>query len=386
MPIMLGVLVLLLVLAGSRTWFTMARNDNQGGSTDIYGGETNAITTLRAMIRSQKPEPEILAELHRLAATMAPGKTGYNDFLAVAAPYVEKALTQARKADIKAENDRWQALANTARAEAERIAATEAQKTAEAQKATEEARRQAAAATEAQRLRNRLNEQQAVIRDQMLQKTNALDFSGAKILLSPMLASKDPAAKSWAEWWTKILNDADNYYKMIRNSRSKLTGVKIPVLADKNSWQIDKVVYDKVSIKYVRLVVNDEGKDCIEEQHDSVEIDQLLFPQLEAINHKLAETEGLAPLELGQLSATFMLARGAYLAHIANLLQKLRVPQAVRDEVANLNGRDYMHNQLQFFSKLDRKQANALAELLHTSDPTAFAAIAEDVRAILRAK
>ena len=217
----------------------------------------------------------------------------------------------------------------------------------------------------------------------MLQKTNAMDFSGARILFSPMLASNDPARKTWAELWTKVLNDADKYYKLIRNSKEKLAGIKMPVLGDKIKWQIDSVVYDKVNIKRVRQVVDKDGNDRIEELTGSLEIDQLLFPQLEAINHKLAETESLSPIEVGQLSANFLLARGAYLAPITGFLQKLGAPQELQDEVANLSGQYYMQNQLEFLRKLNKTQATELAGLLKNSDPTAFATVADEVQQII---
>jgi len=386
MPMLIGAVVLLLALGGGGAWFAMSRasgDSGEAGGAATDGGTKDGVAIVKAMISSQKPENEILAELNRLATSMAPDKAGYNDFLAVAAPYVEKALAQAREADITAEKERWQALALAAKAETERIAAEEAKRAEEAKKAEEEAQRQAEAEAEAQRLLERLNEQKAALRDQMLQKTNAMDFSGARILFSPMLASNDPATRNWAELWTKVLNDADKYYKLIRNSKEKLAGIKMPVLGDKIKWQIDSVVYDKVNIKRVRQVVDKDGNDRIEELTGSLEIDQLLFPQLEAINHKLAETESLSPIEVGQLSANFLLARGAYLAPITGFLQKLGAPQELQDEVANLSGQYYMQNQLEFLRKLNKTQATELAGLLKNSDPTAFATVADEVQQII---
>ncbi len=388
MLIIAGAIVLLLALGGGGAWFAMSRDSGAGGeaggaTTD--GGTKDSVASVKAMISAQKPEAEILAELNRLAVTMAPGKAGYNDFLAVAAPYVEKALAQAREADITAEKERWQALAQTAKAEAERLAAEEAKKTEEAKKAEAEALRLAEAEAETQRQLERLNEQKNALRDQMLQAANSMDFSGARILFSPMLASNDPAAKAWAELWTNVLNDADKYYKLLRNSKEKLAGVKIPVLADKIKWEIDSIVFDKVNLKRVRQVYKD-GQDRMEELTDSIEIDQLLFPQLEVVNHKLAETESLSSVDVGKLCANFLLARGAYLALIAGFLQKLGAPQELQDEVATLNGQYYMQSQLEFLRKLTKVQATALDGLLKNSDPTAYDAVADEVQQIIGGK
>ncbi|NLE55658.1 MAG: hypothetical protein GX617_12020, partial [Lentisphaerae bacterium] len=91
----------------------------------------------------------------------------------------------------------------------------------------------------------------------------------------------------------------------------------------------------------------------------------------------------LSPIEVGQLSANFLLARGAYLAPITGFLQKLGAPQELQDEVANLSGQYYMQNQLEFLRKLNKTQATELAGLLKNSDPTAFATVADEVQQII---
>lgn len=401
-PLLIAAALIVIALAGGGGWFAM----NRGSSPDVTppgesGANDNApLAAIKDMINNQAPEAQIIAELSRLAPSISPGQAGYDDFLKTAAPYVEKALVLAREANVNAETNRWQQLAQAAKAEADIIAAEETKKADEAKKAEEEAQRLTDAQTRQQEQLNRLNEQKAAIRDHMLQKTNAMDFGQAEILFAAMLASPDPEVKAWAERWTTVINGAEKYYKMIRDSKDKLAGVKILVLGEDkdHKWQIASVVFDKVNLKYSRTRYID-GKEQREDIKDSLDIKHLLFDQLDAISQKLASTEGLPLAEIRRLSAFFLLARGAYLAPIANFLQSLDVEKELQDEVALLNGQAYVQGQLDYIRtikenkdeagqsdylrNLREKQVKELIAHLKKIDPVASEAVADQVLQIL---
>ena len=325
-------LVVLLVAGGA--WWTMSRSkaetpglggDGKNGGTASAGGNQEdagaALAALAAKRDAGKPEAEIRSGLRRFIQTHGDESASTEEFLALAAPYREKDLDQARETCRARERQEWEekarVLAKQAEAEKQKRDAEAAaaekrrrEEEAEKQKATAAARHEALDLAERDKLRW---EAVTLCRQQR--------FSDADALFVPLAVSNNPKESEWAKRKQRCISMAEKLLAGIQNSQKALAGVVLPIPRQRGKWKVARIGFKQVVVENRHRIYR-KGKRSEEVKTLDIPITELTAPQMDILTQNKWRIDGRPEKERQLLFAAYLLSRAEYLPEAKKRLEK----------------------------------------------------------------
>ncbi|MBR0457826.1 MAG: protein kinase [Victivallales bacterium] len=319
LAMILGIVAVLVVLGGGAAAFFLKGNqEDKPAATEATPG-TNAPATISVEQRkfnelkalaASNDRAKALTAIVDAAPVFAPPSKLAAQYCALAAPFIEEALAEARKPALDKFEEEWNKRVERTRQE-------DIAKKEEAERKAKQAElaRQAAAlkAAEERRVKQRHEDflaSQSTLRTEILKLTNQFDFDGAISALADLDNSTVPEERKWAKGWISLLNKANSLYKLHRNSGDKFKGTNITVLADKLKWQIADISFDEISIINTRIVYKDH-KETEETQNAKLDLKNLLPPQFTAITEAAVKAGEVTEADSQLMQYVFLGVQGA---------------------------------------------------------------------------
>ncbi|NLF94427.1 MAG: protein kinase, partial [Oligosphaeraceae bacterium] len=390
--LLIGVLaVLLLVAGGVAAWFFLGRDDGAAAAPDNAAGESPAaaadsrLAGLQAKIQAAAPEPEIMAELLRLAYEVEAGTPDYDALLKLAGPYLEPVLQSARAVQMSEIQSGWSRRIEAFKEQKQREE-EEAKVVAEqARKEAEAAREQKQREEEARKLAEEFELAKQQIRDKVVQCATQLDFSGARVPFAVMSQSSNEEEKDWAMLWLSYIDQAEALFLSLKNSKDKVAGVSFRIRNEKNisqEWKVSTISYNTVRLKLVKSGHERRGKGQEEEEQEkSYELDQMAEG---GNNFVLLVQEALKAdgreSEFDNLYGSFLLVRGEQIAH--KHLEAAMASERILSELPLLRS-SYVKTQVERLKIRPKARALQYARYLKKNYPDEFAPYEEEAKTII---
>lgn len=384
-------LVLGLGYGGYRFFLGGGTPASEGGSPESRRGPDqpkagkNALKDLKELISSGAQEAEVVGRL----TALAPEYGDDEEFLSLAAPYVERALKAPRGTLVKADLGVWEARAKelAEAAKAAREAEEERQKQEQAKREQAE-REQAEREAEAAR-RVELTAKQDELRWQAIDLCRGHKYSDAAMLFVRLGASRDPEAQAWAAGKQMCINLAEQLFQKIYNTKKKMAGVKFNIQG--KDWTVSHVSYRYIEIER-ESTRYEKGQAFTENYEEKIPFEDLTPQQMYALSSRLWELDGLDPDEHKLEFGAYLLARGEFLAQAKKQLADLDDERAkmMLTELDAISPTLQKREFAKFLEELqnivnqgDRKQIAYQIRKMKALCPDEFAAREEEVKQLL---
>ncbi len=278
------------------------------------GGDISSASGLEGALQKLKKESEKLDFLRGESIKQEVGSPGYEAFVNLAAPIVEPAL-QAVRERIKSEvQTEWKAM--QVRFEEERKEQAEAarlQAEREAKEAAEKAE-QVRLEKQAEEKAKQYVAKQQELRNNMVLQALELDFSGARKVFAVMAESPEEEQQAWAKMWLSSIEDAEQLYLLLRNSKEKLSGVIFKIRDEKRvqrDWVVVNIQYDTVNLLRVPTEREKSGKNPEVQPAMKLELETIYPGYFMLLAQKALELDK-RPEEFDRMFGNFLLVRGFY--------------------------------------------------------------------------
>jgi len=375
--------VILVFGAGLGIWGAMHGSQKGEALTETLPPSGNAtavagLTGLQAALNKLSSEGEKLAFLKGEAIKLDVGSPEYDAFVNVSAPLLEPALQAARerlKSERKTDWENRQAgyqedlkqqqEAALAQAEREKKEAAEKAEQTRLEKAAEE--KTAAFAKKQQNLRNI-----------MVQQAQELDFSGARKVFAVMVASEEEQERDWAGMWLSSLDDAEQLYQLLRNSKGKLAGVLFRIRDERRidrDWEVVSILYDTVKIVRVNTEREKNSKNPEPAPEKTFELNDINLNYFMLLAKKVLECENRTD-EFDRMFGNYLLTRGYPIAK--KWLEAAMVSDRLLSEIPFLR-ESYVKARLNLLDKMNRREAEREVAILKNNFSEEFAPFIEDV-------
>ncbi len=390
--LVLGLLAAVLVIGGGAgAWFLLGRGEAaSSGQSELDGTagagivQSELLTGLQAKIQAKAPEPEIMADLTRIAYEVEAGTPDYDALLKLTAPYLEPVVQSARESLLNDLQAKWASRIQEFKEQKQRDD-DEAQAQAEqARKEAEEAKERQRQEAEAQKRTEELELAKQAIRDTMALRANELDFSGARVPFAVMSQSSVEAEKDWATMWLTCIENAESLFLMLKNSKGKVAGVSFMLRNDKSmqqEWKVSNISYNTVRLKLVKSASDRRSKGKDEEQEKTYELDKLAEAQnnFVLLVQEALKAEGRID-EFDNLYGSFLLVRGDQTAK--KYLEAAMTREAIMAEMPFLRS-SYVKTQVSRLRSRTKTQALQYARFLKKNFSEEFAPYEEEAKAII---
>ncbi|MBR4673169.1 MAG: protein kinase [Victivallales bacterium] len=375
----IAIIVILLGAGGAFFAFGGKKTGDSNTSKTLSGGKKVDTNQLDTLLADGSDAQAIISEVTRLLPDFPPDQPASAEFNTKVAPFVEKALAEARKAKYDELKATWDAGVAAMKAKAE-MEAREAERKAAEEKAEAEAKAAKAAEEKAKKDEEAaFAQKQTDFREKLLEYANKHDFSHPVVMLSEMEASDNEQISNWAKSWHDRIDKAEKFYKLFKDSQKKYAGTFIPVLGDKQEWEIDNITFTSISIYLTRTNYDSKKKkDITSTTRGKLNLDTLLPPQLLKLAYAAADKEECSKDEAQEMLATYLLIRGANLKYVKDQLEKLGDTFGA-EEADALNGAEYLKSMIQLIPQLSSTQVKPLLYVLKNYDANAFENAQEEI-------
>ena len=380
-----GIALVLVITLG--VWGLVARGSSSGETKEaaLQSGSTPSASGLEGALQKLSTESEKLAFLRGEAIKQEVGSPGYEAFVNLAAPLVEPALQAIRersKSDVKAEWKTLQVRYEEERKEQEEAARLQAEREAkEAEEKKEQARLQKLSEEKARQYAS----QQQDMRNNMVLQAQELDFSGARRVFAVMAESQEDEQRDWAKMWLSSIEDAEQLYLLLRNSKEKLAGGLFKIRDEKRvqrDWLVVNIQYD--TVKLVRLATEREksGKNPEPQPEMTFDLQSMPLGYFMLLAQKALELDSRAD-EFNRMFGNFLLVRGYHVAK--KWLDEAMVSDRLLNEIPGIRIA-YVKTRVQAMKTMSFAEVEREAVQLKRSFAEEFAAVEEEVTQLLNGK
>lgn len=381
-------LVTILAVAAGGAWFFLRPS---GTGTDAAGdaaataatatsdGATTQLAKVKAMIAEKQADDVVAAALTRLAPELTAASPAVPDFIAVAAPFTEKALAAARAPALQEKQQLWDRQVAAAKVAAERKAQEETAKAeAERQQAEAEKARLAAEQAEQERQQELAAKKQGILTAMLAHACNQ-DYDAAQRLFASMTADKDDKASAWAKQWLAIIDRAEKIHAAIRNSGTTFAEVDIP-MGDKRKWKIADITFDKIKITSMSIAIDKSGKDRNDIQNLTLDLRHLLPPQFVNVGREAARKAGYEGSQTDGSVASYLVVRGAAINTVRPALEQLDNTDLVLADLEAMTSDAYTSQLITGLPEQDKKQGALIFNYLRATAPDRLESIPAEIR------
>jgi serine/threonine protein kinase len=382
--LVLGAVAAALLLVALGAWAFFATKDPPKPEQAPAAGESSA-TPIEAALQKLPSESEKLAFLRGEAIKQSVGSAGYESFVNLAAPLIEPALRNMRERVKEEAQTEWKNLQarfeqeRKEQAEADRLQAEREEKAAAEKK--EKQRQERLAAEKARQYALKQQE----MRNNMVTQAQELDFSGARQVFAVMVESSEEDESAWAKMWLDSLQDAEQLYQLLRNSKEKLAGVIFKIRDERRvqrDWRVSSVIFDTVKVARVPTEREKDAKNPEPQPELTFELGSIPPAYFILLAQKALELDKRID-EFDRMFGNFLLVRGFHQAR--SWLDKAMVSERLLNEIPGIR-LAHVKTRLQAMQKMSVARAEQEVALLKRNYAEEFEAVAEKVNALLEEK
>jgi hypothetical protein len=379
--------IVLLLLAALGIWGFLAKKDSSKETNEaaLQSGSAPAASSLEENLQKLSTESEKLAFLRGEAIKQEVGSPGYDAFVKLAAPVLEPALQAARDhiiGDAKAEWKTLQTRLEEERKAQEEAARLQAEREAkEAEEKREQARLEKIAAEKAQQYAAK----QQDMRNNMVLQAQELDFSGARRVFAVMAESQEEEQQDWAKMWLSSIEDAEQLYLLLRNSKEKLAGVLFKIRDERRiqrDWMVVNIQYDTVKLVRVPTEREKSVKNPEPQPERTFDLESMPLGYFMLLSQKALELDNRAD-EFSRMFGNFLLVRGYHLAK--KWLEEAMVSDRLLNEIPGIRIA-YVKARLEAMKKMNAPEMEREIAMLKRVFAEEFEAVEEEVNQLLNEK
>jgi hypothetical protein len=387
LPVVVFVSIVLVLLIALGVWWALARKGTSGEANEAALPSESAPTAsgLEEALQKLSTESEKLAFLRGEAIKQDAGSPGYDAFVKLAAPVVEPALQAARDrimGDAKAE---WQTL--QVRYEEERKAQEEAARLQAEREAKEAAEKKEQARLEklAEEQARQYAAKQQDMRNNMVLQAQELDFSGARRVFAVMAESQEEEQRDWARMWLSSIEDAEQLYLLLRNSKEKLAGVIFKIRDERRiqrDWTVVNIQYDTVKLVRVPTEREKSAKNPEPQPERTFDLESMPPGYFMLLAQKALDLDNRAG-EFSRMFGNFLLVRGYHLAK--KWLEEAMVSDRLLNEIPGIRIA-YVKARLEAMKKMNVPELEREIAILKRGFAEEFEAVADEANQLLEEK
>lgn len=373
-----GIALLALLVFGIWSFLARGVGAEGAGEASLQGASTATATGLEGALQKLSTESEKLAFLSGEAIKQEVGSPGYEAFVNLAAPIVEPALQAVReriKSEVEAEWKTLQVRYEEERKEQEEAARLQAEREAkEAAEKKELAQQEKLAEEKAQQYALKQQE----MRNHMVLQALELDFSGARKVFAVMAESQDEEQRDWAKMWLSSLEDAEQLYLLLRNSKEKLAGVLFKIRDERRmqrDWEVISIQFDQVKLVRVATEREKSVKNPLPQPEMTFELGSMPPGYFLLLAKKALELSSRAD-ECDRMFGNFLHVRGFHMAK--TWLDAAMVSDRLLSEIPGIRIA-YVQARLQAMKKMNAAELEREIALLKRNYTAEFEAVAEEV-------
>ena len=223
------------------------------------------------------------------------------------------------------------------------------------------------------------------MRNNMVLQAQEMDFSGARRVFAVMAASQEEEQRDWAKMWLSSIEDAEQLYLLLRNSKEKLAGVLFKIRDERRiqrDWEVVSIQYDTVKLVRVATEREKSVKNPEPQPEKTFELESIPLSYFMQLAQKALELSDRSD-EFERMFGNFLLVRGIPLAK--KWLDAAMVSDRLLNEIPGIRIA-YVKARLEAMKKMNVPELEREIAMLKRSFAEEFEAVEEEATRLLNEK